>query len=131
MSAEVVIHVDSANSKNSDDREPSKVLTVPIQAVVGGAELGPKRKIYVVEGGKPVEREIVLGMFNEKMVEVREGLAAGDVVVTNPKAILGEKAKTREEAADPNARGAGRSGQGQGKGDKNRPKGVQAPKKNP
>ena len=42
MSAEVIIHVDNSLQN---------VLTVPIQSVVGGAELGPKRKIFVLENG--------------------------------------------------------------------------------
>jgi len=88
MSAEVTIQVDPAETE---------VLAVPIQAVVGGAEAGPSRTIYVLENGVPKERSIVLGLFNDKMVEVREGLQADEVVVTNPKVILGDKGKTREE----------------------------------
>jgi HlyD family secretion protein len=92
MSAEVTIQVDPAETK---------VLTVPIQAIVGGADLGPKRKLFVIEGGNPIEKEVTLGLFNDKMVEVKDGLSAGDQVVLNPKAILGDKAKTRDEAEAP------------------------------
>jgi len=95
MSAEVTIQVDPAEKK---------VLTVPIQAVVGGAESGPNRKIYVLENGQPVERDITLGLFNDKKVEVKEGLKDGDIVVLNPKVLTGDKAKTREEG-DPSGRG--------------------------
>lgn len=100
MSAEVTIHVDAATEK---------VLTVPLQAVVGGADLGNTRKVYVMVGGQPQEREVELGTFNDKKVEVRKGLEEGDVVVLNPKAILGEKAKGIREEGDPSGRGAGKS----------------------
>lgn len=88
MNAEVTIHVD-------DSTEP--VLAVPIGAVLGGAEAGPKRSVYVLENGQPVEREVELGKFNDKMIEVRRGLQEGDQVVVNPKVVVGDKMKTREE----------------------------------
>ena len=117
MSAEVTIQVDPAERK---------VLTVPIQAVVGGAESGPKRKIFVLEAGQAVERDIVLGLFNDKKVEVKEGLKEGDVIVLNPKAIIGDKAKTRDEG-DPSGRGGSK---GKAGGDKSKSGGAgQAPKK--
>ncbi len=116
MSAEVTIQVDPAEQK---------VLTVPIQAVVGGAESGPKRKIFVLQEGQPVEREIVLGLFNDKKVEVKEGLKEGDVIVLNPKVIIGDKAKTRDEG-DPSGRGGSKGKSG----DKSKSGGAgQAPKK--
>lgn len=109
MSAEVTIQVDPP-------REP--VLCVPLQAVVGGAEGGSKRRVFVMTPSGPAEKEVVLGLFNEKMVEVREGLTEGDDVVLNPKVILGDKAKTREEGGDPSGgrRGNGQNGQGFGPG---------------
>ncbi len=113
MSAEVTIQVDPAEKK---------VLTVPIQAVVGGAESGPNRKIFVMDNGQAVERAIELGLFNDKKVEVKSGLKEGDIVVLNPKVIIGDKAKTREEG-DPSGRGT----KGGKSGDK--AKGGDAPKK--
>lgn len=107
MSAEVTIHIDSALEK---------VLTVPMQAVVGGTELGQKRKVYVMEYGQPQEREVTLGSFNDKVVEVKEGIKEGEVVVLNPKAILGDKAKGVREEGDPSGRGAGRGMPGAGGG---------------
>ena len=103
MSAEVTIQVDPAEQK---------VLTVPIQAVVGGAESGPNRKIFVLENGQPVEREIELGLFNDKKVEVKVGLKEGDIVVLNPKVIIGDKAKTRDEG-DPSGRGGSKGKTGE------------------
>jgi multidrug efflux pump subunit AcrA (membrane-fusion protein) len=102
MSAEVTIQVDPP-------KEP--VLAVPVQAVVGGAEGGSRRKVFVAGPGGPAEREVTLGLFNEKMVEVRDGLTEGDQVVLNPKVLLAPGAKTREESEAPR-----RPGMGDGKG---------------
>ena len=97
MSAEVTIQVDPPREA---------VLAVPIQAVVGGTEAGPKRRVFVVTPAGPEPRDVTLGAFNDRRVEVREGLHEGDVVVLNPKVLLGDdKAKTREEATDAPARG--------------------------
>src|SRR5262249_54254263 len=97
--AEVTIQVDGVKD----------VLCVPVQAIVGGTEMGAKRKVWVKvvgpSGASYEEREVVLGIYNEKLVEVREGLVEGDEVVINPKVLMGDtKAKTRD-------------GDGQGGGD--------------
>ncbi len=106
MSAEVTISVEAAGEN---------VLAVPVQAIVGGAEGGSKRKVYVATAtGGTAEREVTLGLFNERMAEVKDGLTAGDRVVLNPKVLAGPGAKTRDEAAEP----ARRSGMGVGKGAK-------------
>jgi hypothetical protein len=72
------------------------VLTVPIQAIVGSVELGKKRKCFVLTPRGPEERDIVVGQSNVKMAEIKEGLQEGDEVVLNPKAIVGDKTKTRQ-----------------------------------
>ncbi|MDN4634841.1 hypothetical protein QCD71_25395, partial [Sphingomonas sp. PsM26] len=51
-SAEVTIQVDPGDTK---------VLTVPLQAVVGSSDMGTARKVFVLENGQPVEREVELG----------------------------------------------------------------------
>ncbi len=86
MSAEVTIFSD----KQLDD-----VLAIPVQAVIGTPDMGPKRKVYVLPPGgvEPEEREVVLGMSNDKMVEVQQGLQDGDVVVVNAKSLFPDKAK--------------------------------------
>ncbi len=104
-SAEVTIQVDPGEAK---------VLTVPLQAVVGSSDMGTPRKVYVLDNGQPVEREVELGIFNDKKVEVKKGLSEGDVVVINPKAILGDKAKGIREEGDPSGRGAGKAPAGGG-----------------
>lgn len=99
MSAEVTIHVDSTLEN---------VLAIPVQAVIGGAESGRTRRVFVMTSNGPEEREIQVGLSNEKMAEVRSGLQAGDQVVVNPKAILGSAAKTREDMPQPGAKGKGK-----------------------
>jgi multidrug efflux pump subunit AcrA (membrane-fusion protein) len=114
MNAEVTIHIDDAI-------EP--VLAVPLQAVVGGAESGPKRTVYVMTAAGPVEREVKLGKFNDAMIEVQSGVAEGEEVIVNPKAVAGDKAKTAEVGNGNGARpkgeggapGEGKKGGGEGK----------------
>jgi multidrug resistance efflux pump len=113
MSAEVTIQVDPP-------KEP--VLCVPLQAVVGGTEGGDRRKVFVMTPAGPQEREVSLGLFNDKMVEVKEGLAEGDEVVLNPKVLVGDKAKTRDEPAEAPANrrpAAGQKDKASQKGGKN------------
>ena len=106
MNAEVTIHV---------NKTLSNVLAIPVQAVIGGAESGATRKVFVMTSDGPQEREIKLGLSNEKMAEVQTGLEAGDQVVVNPKAILGNAAKTREDMPEAGAKAFGK-GSGKGKG---------------
>ena len=49
----------------------------------------------------PQEKEVTLGLFNDKMVEVRDGLTEGDDVILNPKVLLGDAAKTRDDRPSP------------------------------
>ena len=109
MTAEVTIHVDGMPD----------VLTIPLQAVVGGAEMGGKRKVWVkTAGGGHEEKEVTLGLYNDRMVEVKEGLAEGDEVVINPKVLMGDnKAKTRDGGgATPGDAAKGEAGPGGGGG---------------
>ncbi|CAN5521025.1 hypothetical protein BH11PLA2_BH11PLA2_20330 [soil metagenome] len=102
MNAEVTIHIE-------DTIEP--VLAVPVQAIVGGPETGPKRSVYVKTLTGPAEREVVLGKFNDKMIEVKSGLNEGEEVLMNPRLFLGDKVKTLGEGADGTK---GRGGPGAG-----------------
>ena len=111
MSAEVTIHVEGTGEQ---------VLTLPLQAVVGGAELGRLRKVFVMDGITPREREVTLGLSNDRVVEVKDGLKEGEVVVLNPRVLIGDKAKTRQ-AGDVD-RGVQTEGKAKGKG-KNRGQG--------
>ncbi len=106
MTAEVTITVDTAT-------EP--VLTAPVQSIVGGAEMGVARKIYVKTPTGYDEREVKLGLYNEKFVEIREGLTEGDEIVMNPKVLLDPNDKTRTRDGDSKG-GGGKGGEGKGEG---------------
>jgi hypothetical protein len=109
MSAEVTMYVENLDEK---------VITVPLQAIVGGAEMGRLRKCFVNTPDGPKDREILVGLSNEKLAEIKDGLAEGEEVVLNPRALLGDKAKTRRvidsENAGPNGEAKGKDGKGQG-----------------
>jgi multidrug resistance efflux pump len=98
------------------------VLTVPIEAVVGAAEMGKTRKCFVMTPDGPQPRRILLGESNETMAEVKSpeetesilrragwgddklaemklGMREGEEVVLNPGVLVGDKAKTRRPGA--------------------------------
>ena len=112
MSAEVTIFADET---------PKPVLVVPVQAVLGTISMGADRKCFVVgANGQPEERDIVVGMSNERLVEVKSGLNEGDQVVLNPQPLLKEdselKAGKPRAAMRTNAGSGGkRPRQGQGR----------------
>jgi HlyD family secretion protein len=107
MSAEVTMYVENLSEN---------VLTVPLQAVVGGAEMGRKRKVFVTTPEGPQEREVVIGLSNEKLAEVKSGLEEGEQIVLNPRVLLGDRAKTREVIQTEKAGVNGPGGEGKGKG---------------
>jgi multidrug efflux pump subunit AcrA (membrane-fusion protein) len=99
MTAEVTITVDTA-------REP--VLTVPVQAIIGGTDMGAKRQVFVkTPTGGYERRDVVLGLYNEKAVEIREGLKENEEVVLNPKVLLAPEDKTRTRDGGGNGNGNG------------------------
>jgi multidrug resistance efflux pump len=108
MSAEVTIIIADALTD---------VLTVPVQAVIGGSEMGSERKLVVMTPGGPKERDVIIGASNDKIVEVKSGLEEGDEVVLNPKAVLGDKIKTHDPGMGKGPSGpSGGNGEGKGKG---------------
>jgi multidrug efflux pump subunit AcrA (membrane-fusion protein) len=60
------------------DRE-EETITVPRSAVLGAAG---DRFVFVEEGSDYIRTPVVTGIENDKWIEVMEGLAPGDVVVT-------------------------------------------------
>jgi multidrug resistance efflux pump len=89
-----------------------RVLTVPVEAIVGGAELGANREVYVINGKAPELRPVKIGESNDKKVQIREGLEEGDQVVLNPKVLLGDNAKKIRQPGEDKGQG-----EGKGKGD--------------
>jgi len=61
--------------------EYDDVVFVPIQAVV---RVGGKPTVYVVNDGTPEERTVEIGLDNNRMVHVLEGLAEGELVLLTP-----------------------------------------------
>ena len=65
-----------------------------------------QRKVFVATATGHEERVVVLGKFNDKMIEVVRGLTEGDEVVLNPRVLLGEnKTKTRDDTSNGNGNG--------------------------
>ena len=54
-------------------------VLVPRKAIVGSAKAA---NVYVVENGKAVQREVVLGEMVGDKVEILEGVSAGDEIIT-------------------------------------------------
>lgn len=117
MTAEVTISVDAAKVP---------VLTAPIQSIIGGTEMGATREVFVKNAAGGYERKpVTLGLYNEKMVEVRSGLAEGDEIVVNPKVLMGDsKSKTRDAGGD--QKGGGDKGGGDSKDGETPKKGKKA-----
>lgn len=69
----------------------SRVLAVPVQAIVGTLKKGGEAKVFVLnKKGQSSERPVVLGHFNETLVQIQSGLEEGEQVVLNPKAVQPE-----------------------------------------
>lgn len=110
MSAEVTIFTDSARDN---------CLTIPVQAILGSVDMGNKRRVYVLDGETAVPREVVIGLSNDRMAEVVEGLQEGEVVVVNPRVLLTEKEKAEFGDFTPyrsGGPGGGSEDKGKGKG---------------
>lgn len=80
------------------------VLTVPVSCVV---EQGGKFYAWAVKGPEKFERRpLTVGMTNDKVFEIRDGLLEGEVVLLNPKAKVEEARKeeprTGPQEVDPN-----------------------------
>jgi HlyD family secretion protein len=133
LTAEVTIYAEESSGS---------VLQIPIQSVVGSIQMGSKRKCFVVGPDRqPMEREITVGMNNDKVVEVVEGLQEGEEVVMNPVPLLtGENTKlkpgvppTRPQtddsgpAAGPDKKGPGKKAEGKGPADAGGKPGKSAP----
>ena len=94
---------------------------VPVQAVLGTISMGAERKCFVVDAeGQPELRDIVVGMSNERLVEVKSGLKEGDQVVLNPAAApqgrqrpeAGQAARQGRRTTAPGSAAPAKSGKG-------------------
>ena len=70
------------------------MLSVPVQAIVN---FDGKYHVAVKKPGGGFEwREVVLGHADEKVVEVKQGLKSGDVVIFEPLALMSEEEKRQK-----------------------------------
>jgi HlyD family secretion protein len=84
MTAEVEILI--ANLDN--------VLTVPVSAVVvkGDQFFG-----YVKTPDGPQKRELLLGLSNDRFVEVKDGVSEGEDILMNPRAVMSDELNDDED----------------------------------
>jgi hypothetical protein len=72
-----------------------EALYVPVQAVI---QVGGNPTVYVKEGQKFMPRQIKIGLDNNRMIRVVEGVALGEVVLLTPPLAAGER---KPETAPP------------------------------
>lgn len=82
LSAEVTIFADGSGRE---------VLAVPIEAVVHKPGEGNDCHVFVLTPDGPEEREVRIGAYNDRLVELRAGVAEGEEVVLNPRLLLQER----------------------------------------
>jgi HlyD family secretion protein len=75
--------------------ELNDVTIVPIQAV---ANRGGKKVCYYVSAKGPQPREVQTGSFNEKFVQITDGLQVGEDVLMNPP-LIAEPAITKADTS--------------------------------
>lgn len=79
-------------------RETPDALLVPPTAVVVAPGEGVRRgHVWVLEEGRLARREVAIGVQGARATEIREGLARGEMVVTDPRPALreGQPARAR------------------------------------
>ena len=72
------------------------VPVVPREAV---AERGGRKVVFVVKGQKVERREVALGLGDDEIVEVREGLEAGERIVVRGLETLTDGTRVRVSGA--------------------------------
>ena len=83
MSAEVRITV---------KQTPAAVLQAPAESVM---TIGKKRFCYVMTDKEVQEREVVIGLSADRLVEIQSGLQEGESVLRSPEALIRRLAKQR------------------------------------
>lgn len=79
-----------------------EVATLPVAAVV---EKRGKYMAWVDAGGEPEKRPLVIGLSNDEFVHIKDGVAAGESVLLNPRAIVKEAQEiANDEGIDVNKR---------------------------
>lgn len=91
LSAEVTIFTDA---------RVEQVIAVPVQAVLSPTEKGKKPRCFVITPDGVESREVTVGMNDEKLVEIKEGIQENELVVLNPRALLSDKEKKTTQEDD-------------------------------
>ncbi len=82
--------------------ELKDVISLPVAAV---AEKAGQAFCCVKKGPALERRNVVLGMSNDRHIEIKEGIAVGEVVVLNPRAALGDKGDESQKQPDAAVKG--------------------------
>lgn len=100
--------------------ERNDVLQTPVQSLVN---VGSRQYAWVWQNGKMTRHDVKMGQTNERMIEIKDGLADGDRVVMNPRTIFSKEVGQLESeaAAQQNAAAGGGGGRRRG------PRGPGAP----
>lgn len=69
-------------------RESKEAVLVPAEALGGGG-------VQVVQNGRAVRKKVTVGIRGTRMVEIRNGLSAGDTVVSPYRADVADSARVR------------------------------------
>jgi hypothetical protein len=78
--------------------------------------MGKHRKCFVLTPSGPEERDIEVGLSNERLAEIKSGLAEGEEVVLNPKTLEAERAKEKVAGGVDKGKAAGGLGEEKGTG---------------
>jgi RND family efflux transporter MFP subunit len=79
------------------------VLSIPVQAIL---EYKGKDYVYVRTAAGPVRKEVKLGTSNDKLIEIKEGLTAGEEVALSPGSLMTDAEK--REAFSVSVKGGGK-----------------------
>ena len=80
--------------------ELKNVLSIPVQCV---ANRSGRKVCFVLNNGKPTERVIQAGAFNDRFIQILDGLEKGEIVLLNPPRLLtssSDKNQIQGESAD-------------------------------
>jgi multidrug efflux pump subunit AcrA (membrane-fusion protein) len=123
------------------ETQTENVLAVPIQAIIPSADKGADPTV-LVETPRGIESRTIKPlkvdgkmMTDEKLVAIESGLTEGEVVILNPKAVLGgdkdkdKERKSKDDKSAPDAKsGPPGMDKGKGKGGNGGPPGPGFPK---
>jgi multidrug resistance efflux pump len=76
---------------------PDQILAVPVEAIVSSPERGNHCTCFVDTPDGPEERDIVVGLSNDRIAEVRFGLEEGEEVILEPDSVLADKKPPRPD----------------------------------